>query len=345
MSNTDNIRKMYSNITAPEDAVKACLEIEKNTKTVKFPVKRIIAIAACVAVLLAIAIPVGAVKIYDAFSAVESYGKQYEIEKSPSLLFGSISENSLKVTEGSKLSENAEGLEISVDKAYYDGSFIFISFIGKYEGEFKNAERFDYTIQEDDRAFLIEGEEYVPYSNCMFSLYKSEGKFAGVLSFTYPYNKEEMNVKINLPYLDASLQNEDTPLGRIESDFSFDFIIEKSYPDLLVYNAEADKSSVCVQGVTSSLGGVAVEIFVPEEVELSGAGIISAVADSEGKNLSFILGEREKTEGGYIHKQYFEPTESNTVDITVYDKNDVDGCGNVPCKLAELNNVELKTEE
>lgn len=341
MSNTDNIRKMYSKITAPDDAVKKCLEINESKKVLKFPVKRVVAIAACAAVLLAVAIPVGASKIYDAFSAVESYGEQFETYKSTSISFNPLSENSLKVTEGDKLTSSAEGLSITVDKAYYGGEFIYISFVGDYIGEFKNAERFDYTWQEGAGAFLIDGEEYVPYSNCMFSLYKSEGRFAGVLSFTYPYDREELNLKINMPYLDASLQDSDEPLGRIESGFSFDFTVQKSYPDVLVYNADADTEGVYVQGVTSSLGGVVVELFVPEEVELSKAGIVAAVADSEGNGLDFILGEREKTEGGYIHKQYFTPTESDRVNVAVYDKNDTDGCGNSPCVLAELNNVEL----
>lgn len=335
MSNTDNIRKMYSKITAPEDAIKNCLTIESK-KVVKFPAKRVIAIAACICIFLAVAIPVGATKIYDAFSAVEDYGKQFETYKSTSLLFNPISENSLKVTEGNKLTSSAEGLNISVDKAYYDGEFIYVSFIGDYNGEFKNAERFDYTWKEGLNAFLIDGEEYVPYPNCTFSLYKSEGRFAGVLSFIYPYDKEELNVKINLPYLDAGVQGGDEPLGRIESDFSFDFTMQKSYPEVLVYNAEADKNSVCVQGVTSSLGGVKIELFVPEE--LKGTNVIAAVTDGQGKSLGFISGERENTQGGQIHIQYFEPTESDVVNITVYSKTD----GSV---LYELNDVELKTAE
>lgn len=345
MSNTDNMRKMYSKITAPEDAVRKCLEIEESQKVIKFPVKRVIAIAACIGILLAVAIPVGASKIYDAFSAVESYGEQFETYKSPSISFNPLSENSLKVTEGDKLTSSGEGLSITVDKAYYGGEFIYISFTGDYSGEFKNAERFDYTWEEKSHTFLIDGEEYIPYSNCMFSLYKSEGRFAGVLSFTYPYDREELNVKINLPYLDASLQGSDEPLGRIESNFSFDFTMMKSYPDVLLYNADANKDTVCVQGVISSLGGVVVEIFVPAEVEVSEAGIVAAVTDSAGKGLNFILGEREKTEGGYVHKQYFEPTDSEVVNVTVYDKNDTDSCGNSPCVLAELKNVELKTAD
>lgn len=345
MSNTDKIGKMYSEITAPEDAVKKCLEIGESKKVIKIPARRVIAIAACVCLLLAVAIPVGATKIYDAFSAVESYGEQFETHKATSLFFNPISENSLKVTEGDKLTSSGEGLSIAVDKAYYGGEFIYISFTGDYSGKFKNAERFDYTWEEGADAFLIDNEEYVPYSNCMFSLYKSEGRFAGVLSFTYPYDKEELNVKINLPYLDASLQDSDEPLGRIESDFTFSFTVGKSYPDVLVYNADTNNDKVCVQGVTSSLGGVTVEIFVPVEVENSEAGVVAAVTDSKGKSLSFISGEREKAEGGYIHKQYFEPTEDDVIDVTVYDKNDADGCGNSPCVLAELDNIELKSAE
>lgn len=208
-----------------------------------------------------------------------------------------------------------------------------------------NSKNQNVPLDEVADAFLIDNEEYVPYSNCMFSLYKSEGRFAGVLSFTYPYDKEELNVKINLPYLDASLQDSDEPLGRIESDFTFSFTVGKSYPDVLVYNADTNNDKVCVQGVTSSLGGITVEIFVPVEVENSEAGVVAAVTDSKGKSLSFISGEREKAEGGYIHKQYFEPTEDDVIDVTVYDKNDADGCGNSPCVLAELVNIELKSAE
>lgn len=336
MSNTDNIRKMYSKITAPEDAVKTCLEINESKKVVKFPVKRVVAIAACAAVLLAVAIPVGASKIYDAFSAVESYGEQFETYKSSSILFNPLSENSLKVTEGDKLTSSAEGLSITVDKAYYGGEFIYISFVGDYSGEFKNAERFDYTWEEGTRTVLIDGEEYLPYTNCAFSLYKSEGRFAGVLSFTYPYDREELNIKINLPYLDASFQDSDEPLGRIESGFSFNFTVQKSYPDVLVYNADASAEGVYVRGVTSSLGGVKVELFVPEE--LKDTNVIAAVTDGQGKTLGYISGEREAAEGGRLYNQYFEPTESDVINITVYSKAD----GSV---LYELNNVELKTAD
>lgn len=341
MSNTDNIRKMYSKITAPEDAIKNCLTIESE-KVVKFPAKRVIAIAACVAVLLAVAVPVGANKILSGFDAVDKYGEQYP--QKTDFKLNEISGSSLLVTEGDKLTALHQGLEISVEEAYFDGAFMYISFAGNYNGEHSNIDRFFY--EGFDEYIRIDNEpqkaELTGYS---FSLFENEGSFAGVLGFIYPYDKENLEVEINIPYLQVLKDGTMEVMDTIKESFSFNFSVKKSFPDLLVYNSENSREEVSVVGVTSSLGGVAVEIFVPEEVEVSKAGVVAAVTDSQGKGLNFILGNREKTEGGYIHKHYFEPTDSNVIDVIVYDKNDTDGCGNSPCVLAELKNVELKTAD
>ena len=333
MSNTDNIRKMYSKITAPEDAVNKCLEIGESKKVVKIPVKRIIAIAACLSILLAVAIPVGANKIMSAFEGVEEYGSQFDTKTQPYLK--EIGESSLLVNEGSKLSSEAQGLDVTVEEAYFDGAYLYLSFAGNYSGNVKDVDRF--TCNGSDYYIKVNGEfvkaDITGYS---FSLFNTEDGFAGTLGIIYPSVEENLEVEINIPYLEV--QNTDyEAIDKINENFDFNFSVKKSAPSVLVYNADASREEVSVLGVTASKGGVCVEIFVPEDYVANKTNIVSTVADEQGNSLCFILGNREKTGGGYIHKHYFEPAKGEVIDIAVYDKNNIDSGA-----VATLENVSIK---
>lgn len=343
MSNTDDLRKMYSEIKAPDDAVKACLDIsEKAQKIVKFPVKKAIIIAACIALVLAIAIPVGADRIRSAFEVTEEYGKQYPSKVTP--YYSKIDKDSLSVTADDKTSAFNQGLEITIDKVYYDGAYVYLSFAGNYSGEYTNIDRF---FCDDAQGFVtIDGEpQKADLTNYSFCLFESDGAFGGVMGFIYPYDKEELSIGVDIPYLKILDKDTKEVKGTIDGEFSLSFKAQKSAPSVLVYNAESSKEEVSVLGVTSSQGGICVEIFVPQEILDKKAGVVSVVEEKEGNTLGIILGNREKTEEGAILRQYFRPAESDVISIYVYDKNDTDGCGSSPCLLTAFENVSIKTNE
>lgn len=332
MSNTDNIRKMYGRITAPEDAVANCICIEESKKVRKFPVKRVIAIAACLSILLAVAVPVGANKIMTAFEGVEEYGSQFP-QKTETYL-KEIGESSLLVTEGSKLSASAQGLEVKVEEAYFDGAYLYFAFAGSYNRDSENIDRFTYT--EPDDYIKVNGEfvkaDITGYS---FSLFNTEDGFAGTLGIIYPSVEENLEVEINIPYLEV--QNTDYQVvDQINESFNFSFYVKKSAPSTLVCNANASMEELSILGVTASKGGVCVELFVPEEYKIKKSGIMTSVKDEQGNSLYFILGIRELAEGGYIYKHYFEPAKGKMIDIVVYDKNNMD-LG----ELASFENVSI----
>lgn len=332
MSNTDNIRKMYGRITAPEDAVNKCLGIEESKKVVKFPVKRVIAFAACLCILLAVAIPVGANKIMTAFEGVEDYGSK--LNPKTELYLKEIGESSLLVTEGSKLSDEAQGLAVKVEEAYFDGAYLYLSFTGNYNGDIKDIDRFTYNGFDD---YIKVNGEFVKadLTGYSFSLFSTEDGFAGTLGIIYPSVEENLEVEINIPYLEV--QNTDYQvINEINKSFNFSFYVKKSAPSALVYNGNASREEVSVLGVTASKGGVCVEIFVPEELEVKKSGIVSIVTDENSSALHFILGNREETDGGYIHKHYFEPAKGKVLDIAVYDKNNMDAG-----VLVEFENISI----
>ncbi len=343
MSNTDKLRKMYSAVNAPEDAVRACLDIpEKAKKTVCFPVKKVVLIAACLILALAVAIPVGANRIRSAFGVTEDYGKQYPSKVTP--YYSDIDSESLIISSGDKTTSSAEGLQISIDKAYYDGAYVYLSFAGDYSGEYTDIDRF---FCGDSEGFVtIDGEpQKADLTNDSFCLFESDGTFGGVMGFIYPYDKEELSVQVEIPYLQVWDKESQEVKGVIDEEFSLSFKAKKSAPSVLVYNAESSKEEVSVLGVTSSQGGICVEIFVPQEISDKKAGVVSVVEEQNGTALGFILGNREKTEEGVILRQYFSPAESDVISVYVYDKNDTDGCGNSPCLLTSFENVSIKTNE
>lgn len=343
MSNTDKLRNMYSEMNAPEDAVRACLDIpQKAHRTVNFPIKRAIVIAACFILILAVAIPVCANKIRSAFEVTEDYGEQYPSKVKP--YYSKIDNESLIVTSGDKLTVSAEGLEISVDKVYYDGAYVYLSFSGNYSGEYTNVDRF---FCDDTQGFVtIDGEtQKADLTNYSFSLFESDGVFGGVMGFIYPYDKEELSIGVDIPYLKVLDKDTKEIVGTIHEKFSFNFKAQKSAPSVLVYNSESSKEDVSVLGVTSSQGGICVEIFVPQEVVDKKAGVVSVVEDQDGSTIGFILGNRDKTDEGVILRQYFRPAESDKISIYVYDKNDIDHCGNSPCLLTSFEDVYINTNE
>ncbi len=337
MSKTDDIRRMYGGITAPDDAVAKCLELEKNKKIVKFPVKRAIVIAACLVLVLAVAISVSAHISIKGFDAAQSYGEkiQSEYPHKTDTFYKEIDGSSLLVTEGSKLTDSHEGLEIAVDEAYYDGAFMYISFVGEYDKSLKGVDRFSYEDHED--YICIDGE-YVKadLSGYSFALLNSDEGLGGVLGFIYPYDRENAEVKINIPGLKIRGTEEDAQgnpevIGEIDEAFELSFAVKKSAPSALVYNAQASREEVSILGVTASKGGICVEIFIPQEVVDSKAGIIASVENESGERAGFIMGKVEETEGGVIRRQYFAPLEGEALDVSVYDKNNMDAG-----KLAEF---------
>lgn len=332
MSNTDTIRKMYSKITAPEDAVANCFCIEGSKKVIKFPVKRVIAVAACLSILLAVAVPVGANKIMTALEGVEEYGSQFP-QKTETYL-KEIGSSSLLVTKGSKLSAKAHGLEVKVEEAYFDGAYLYLSFAGHYNGDSENIDRFAYNGYDD---YIKVNGEFVKadITGYNFSLFNTQDGFAGTLGFIYPTTQDNLEVEINIPYLEVCNTDYET-FDCINESFNFSFYVKKSAPSTLVYNANASTEEVSVLGVTASKGGVCVEIFVPEEIENKKAGIASVVKDEQGNSLYFILGNREETEGGYIRKHYFEPARGTMLNVAVYDKNNMDAG-----MLASLENISI----
>lgn len=333
MSNTDNIRKMYSKINAPQDAVKKCFDIAESEKVVKLPVKKIIAIAACIAVLLSLAIPAGASIIMTAFEGVEEYSSQFP-RKVESYL-KEIGESSILVGEGSKLSSETQGLEIKVEEAYFDGAYLYISFAGNYSGNAKDIDRFTYDGAEN---YICIDEEYVKadLTGYSFSVFNTESGFAGYLGIIYPTVKENLEVQINIPYLEAKDADYET-LEKINERFNFNFYVKKSAPSVLVYNSDASREDVSVVGVTASKGGVCVEIFVPEDYVVNKTNIVSTVADEQGNSLYFILGKREEADGGFICKHYFEPAKGEVLNIAVYDKSNMDAG-----VLASFDDVRIK---
>ncbi len=337
MSKTDDIRRMYGGITAPQDAVARCLELEKSKETLKFPVKRVVAIAACIAVLLAVAVPACASIIKNGFGATQSYGEEVQsgYPHKTDTFYSEIGSSSLLVTEGSKLSDSHEGLEVKVDEAYFDGAFMYISFVGEYDKSLEGVDRFCYVDHED--YIMIDGE-YVKadLSGYSFALLNSDRGLGGVLGFIYPYDRENLEVKINIPKLQIRSTEEDAEgnnevIGEIDEAFELNFAVKKSAPSTLVYNAQAGREEVSVLGVTASKGGICVEIFIPAEVAESKAGIISTVENEQGEHAGFIMGKYEETEGGFVLRQYFAPIEGEELNVTVYDKNNMDAG-----KLAEF---------
>lgn len=342
MSNTDNIRRMYGKITAPEDAVEKCLCIEESKKVMKFPVKRVIAIAVCLSILLAVAVPVVAIKTKNGFGATQSYGEkiQSEYPHKTDTFYKEIDGSSLLVTEGSKLSDTHQGLEVKVDEAYYDGAFIYVSFVGEYDKSLEGVDRFCYEDHED--YIMIDGE-YVKadLSGYSFALLNSDEGLGGVLGFIYPYDRENLEFKIKIPKLQIHGTEEDAEgnpevIGEIDEAFELNFAVKKSAPSALVYNAEANREEVSVLGVTASKGGICVEIFVPQKAVDSKAGIIATVENESGDRAGFIMGKIEETESGIICRQYFAPIEGKVLDVAVYDKNNIDAG-----KLASLENISI----
>ena len=330
MSKTDDIRRMYGGITAPDDAVAKCLELENNKKIVKFPVKRAIVIAACLVLVLAVAISVSAHISTKGFDAAQSYGEEIQsgYPHKTDTFYKEIDGSSLLVTEGSKLSDTHQGLEVKVDEAYYDGAFMYISFMGEYDKSLEGIDRFCYECHDD--YICIDGE-YVKadLSGYSFALLNSDKGLGGVLGFIYPYDRENAEVKINIPGLKICGTEEDAEgnnevIGEINETFELSFAVKKSAPSALVYNAESSREEVSVLGVTASKGGICVEIFVPQEMVDSKAGIIASVENESGERAGFIMGKIEETEGGVIRRQYFTPLEGEALDVAVYDKNNMD---------------------
>lgn len=329
MSKTDDIRRMYAGITVPQDAVMKCLDIDNGKRVIKFPVKRVVAIAACLAVLLGFMIPAGANVIKNGFDATQQYGEKAgrEYPHKVDTLYKEIDGSSLLVTDGSKLSDSHQGLEIKVDEAYFDGAFMYVSFTGEYDESLEGIDRFFYDGYEN--YIMIDGRDAkADLSGYSFAIFNSGEGLGGVLGFICPYDRDNLEVEINIPKIQILGVEEDTQgnnevIGEINESFELSFAVKKSAPSALVYNAEASDSQVSILGLTASKGGVCVEIFVPAEVAESEAGIISTVKNEQGESAGFILGNREETEGGFVLRQYFAPIEGETLNVSVYDKNNM----------------------
>lgn len=334
-----DIINVYSGISAPDSAVEKCLEMDSKSRIVRFPAKRIIAIAACVALLLvAVAVPVCADRLFNAFDEIEDYSETLPYSEKAVGDYSNVSANSNKLPIGIK-TDNIEGMVITAQEAYYDGKTAYISFIGEYEGKYGSAERFSYLCGENEATVTVDGSSVMP-SNCEFSLLKTGDTFAGLLGIPYDSNEDSIAVNICMPYLEA--YSGDTSLGRIYGDFSFEIAVEKSYDAALAFYGEDKGNELYIHSVTSVPSGLEVVFFVPDSIEHSGAGIVPAVSDENGEGLEMIEGTRELVSSGCLHRFLFEPTESEIIDVALIDKNNVDGCEEEFCVIAEFTDIVLE---
>ena len=214
---------------------------------------------------------------------------------------------------------------------------MYISFTGEYEGEFKTAERFVYQ-SEESAAFQVDGNNVIPYTNYEFYVMKTENGFSGVLGLPYSSDKDNVNVKISMPYLEVYVQ--DKIIGRIEGDFCFDLNVEKTF-DTLSFTDTGSAEDIYIQSIVSAPGGTKLVFYVPYSIEGSGANIIPLVTDEEGNGLEFIEGVRENTESGMLHIVRLESTDAQKVNVYLIDKNNVDGCNEELCVIAEYKNIIL----
>ena len=336
MTDKEAIKIMYSKISASEKAIKNCIEMERRKRMIRFPMKKTFAIAVCIVILItAIAIPVVAYKSYRAYDDMEAY-RNTLLYSDKVEGFNKISENSISLPTTAR-TEKIEGLTLVAQEAFYDGELIYISFTGEYDGEFKAADRFVYHY-EKIAAFQVDGNSIVPNANHEFYVMKTENGFSGVLGLPYSSDKENLNVKISMPYLEVYSQDE--IIGRIDGNFCFALNVEKTC-DAFSFADTGSEKDIYIQSLVSAPSGTKLVFYVPRSIEESDANIIPLVTDEEGNSIGFIEGVRENTETGTLHIVRLESSNAKKVNVYLIDKNNIDGCSEDLCVIAEFKDIIL----
>lgn len=354
MMNKKNISRMYSRITPKESSVEKCLDCMQTEKIARFPMKRVLLVAACITLLMAMLVTaVGATKLFNAYDALDEYSKTLPYSEKQGTDNSLLNQNSA-VASGGKITAEAQGLKITAQEIIFDGSLVCISFVGEYNGEYKDAFCFDYNDTEDGSEFLVEGENVRPLYASSFYVLKTEDKFSGMLRLPFGGEKDEVSVDINIPYLQVS-DEEDNALGSIYGDFSFNLTAKKS-KDVLSYTGEGISDEVYIKEIVSSAAGLKLTYFVPDSMVLKAsdsqplvsgeksnrANIQPQITDENGNWVKLIEGRNEDAEGGKYHIWRCEATTASVLNVILYDKNDIDGCGETPCVVAELSDIILK---
>ena len=339
MINRNSISRMYSQITASDESVKRCLECTQKQNTVRFPVKRILLAAACITLIMAIMIPiVGASEHFSPYKALDEYSKTLPYPEKQSsdntLLY-----NSSSSAEGEVTSARAQGLEITACESYFDGSMVCLSFAGEYSGEYENAFRFDYTDTQAEE-FIVDGESVMPLYSASFFLLKTDDKFSGVLRLPCDSKKDEIDVNICIPYLEVS--DEESVLGILDGEFNFSLTIPRSDEDVLTYTGMEISDDVYIQEIASSPAGFKLVCFVPDSKYSEGANIQALITDENGEYIRIIEGMNIETESGTRKILRCEATTASLVNVTLYDKNNTDGCDRELCVVAEFSDIVLE---
>lgn len=355
MKNKDKVVRMYSEITPPEATVKKCLECMQSQRVGRFPVKKVLILAACITLLMAMLVTtVGASKLFSAYDSLDEYSKTLPYPEKQGADNSLLNQSSAFAT-GEKVTAEAQGLKINAQKIYYDGTMVCISFVGEYDGEYKEAFRFDYTDTEKGEEFLIDGENVSPMYSASFYMLRTEDRFSGMLRLPFDSEKDKVSVEITIPYLQAS-DEEDNVLGELYGAFNFNLTAEKSKEGILTYSGNKADDEIYIHKIVSSSAGLKLTYFVPNSISSKAedadiriadkkaniANIQPIIVDGNGNPVKLIEGRVEMTEGGKYHIWRCEATTADTVDLTLYDKNDTDGCGQTPCVVAEFSDIIIK---
>lgn len=338
MTDKEKIKRMYSHISAPDSAIEKCLQIEK-TKVVRFPIKRVLVIAACIVLLIAaIAIPVYAVKHYNAYNELQNYSSTLPYQDKVGDNYEQIHSNS-SLIQGNNMKASSNGLTITAQEAYYDGKIIYISFFGDYVGDLDSIERFTYKFESNNSSFFVDGKKVIPNNAPEFFMIKTENCYSGVLGLPYDSDKNEVVVEIMLPYLDAITDGK--IIGQIQGDFNFKLSIPKSYDDVLTYYGELDENNICIHSIVSAPSGLEIVFYVPDSLENNGVNIIPIIKTEGDDKIVFVDGSRKSFKNGVLHTMHYSAIDSEIISIDFCDKNNVDGCDKERCILASYSNIIL----
>ena len=333
------ISRMYSSVTAPDGAVDKCLESMETQKVVHLPVKRILLAAACVTLIMAVLIPtVGASKLFSAYDSLDEYAQTLPYPEKQSTDNGLLSQSS-SVAAGEKTVAELQGLKITAQQSFYDGTMVCISFVGEYDGEYNDAFRFDYIDTEKGEEFVVDSHSVMPLYQASFFMIKTEDKFSGVLRLPYDSEKSEVNVSIDIPYLQVS-GADDEEIGVINGNFVFDLTVRKS-EDVLTYTGDECSNEIYIQQIVSSAAGFKLVYFVPDSELTEGANIQPVITDGYGNPVKLIEGRQAEAEGGVLKIWRCEATTADNVNVTLYDKNNTDGCEQAVCTVAEFTDIKL----
>lgn len=348
----DKIKTMYDALTVDESTKLRMIENAKTDRMIRpFPHRRVWLTAACVALIAVItAIPIAAggggfsllQKMDKEISA--QYQRKISSQKQADTMphYDVLSRYAGGLAIGNTVCENG-GVSFSPDNAYYDGTRLYLSFTGSCDRP--DYERLVYTPSQDDEpAFLINGEEVSPTEGSFTLFRQQDGIYAGVISFTYLSSANELHFSCRLPYLQGMDADGEEPVGKpIEGPFNFDTAVSRTYTDNLTADGVGTpKDMIYISSVQSTPAALTVQFFVDMEhfPESSGADVRSNMqalaVTPAGKTPSLIEGSEQQVDKGVVKTQTFTPVDSDELTLIIYDKNDADGCGSTPCEKARF---------